>query len=158
MTQMSAFLQQNPTSRSIPDTAAELCLNTWFFVDDTGMVIRIAAKAYALTGSDEQKLAVLKSLAGTDHLTATQGRVPQGYLTDVDGQKTPGCIPAAALQTDPLPVFDELFAEIEKSLPQLYRAANGGYQPFRITLTEPFLWVMTSVYESPGGQLIARVS
>jgi hypothetical protein len=63
---MPAFPQQNPTSRSVSDTDAEICLNTWFLVDDTGMVIRIAAKAYSLTGSDEQKLTVLKSLAGTD--------------------------------------------------------------------------------------------
>ncbi len=63
---MPAFPQQNPTSRSVSDTDAEICLNTRFLVDDTGMVIRIAAKAYSLTGSDEQKLTVLKSLAGTD--------------------------------------------------------------------------------------------
>lgn len=155
---MSAFLQQNPTSCNIPDTDAEICLNTWFFVDDTGVVIRIAAKAYALNGTDEQKLAVLKSLAGTDHLSATQGRVPQRYVTNVDGQSTPGCIPAAALQIDPLPVFDHLFTEIEQSLPQLYHAANYEYQPFRMKLVEPFLWIMTSVYEAPDGQLIARVS
>ena len=146
------------TTRSVPDTDAEICLNTWFFVDDTGMVIRIAAKAYALTGSDEEKLTVLKSLAGTDHLVATQGRVPDRYVTNVDGEKMPGSIPAAALQTDPLPVFDALFTDIEKSLPQLYRAVDDEYQPFRMKLTEPFLWVMTSVYESPDGQLIARVS
>jgi hypothetical protein len=155
---MSAFLQQNSTSRSVPDTDAEICLNTWFFVDDTGMVIRLAAKAYALTGSDDEKLSVLKSLAGTDHLCATHGRVPSRYVTEVEGQKMPGSVPAAAVQADPLPVFDDLFTEIEKSQPQLYRVANHEYQPFRMKLVEPFLWVLTSVYEFPDGQLIARLS
>jgi hypothetical protein len=155
---MSNSFRQNPTSLSVPDTDAEICLNTWFFVDDTGMVIRIAAKAYALTGSDEEKLTVLKALAGTDHLSATQGRVPNRYITDVDGTEMAGSIPAAAIQADPLPVFDDLFTEIEKSLPQLYRAANYEYQPFKMKLVEPFLWILTSVYESPDGQLIARVS
>jgi len=155
---MSDSFVRNSTTRSISDTGAEVCLNTWFFVDDTGMVIRIAAKAYSLTGTDEQKLAILKSLAGTDHLTAVQGRVPSRYVTNVDGQEMPGSIPAAALQADPLPVFDDLYSEIEKSLPQLYRAANYEYQPFKMKLNEPFLWVMTTVYESPDGQLVARVS
>ena len=155
---MPVFIQQNPTSLSVTDADAEICLNTWFFVDSTGMVIRIAAKAYALKGTDEEKLAILKSLAGTDHLSATQGRIPQRYVTSVDGQEMAGSIPAAALQSDPLPVFDDLFTEIEKSLPQLYRAVNDQYEPFKLQLTEPFLWVMTSIFESNDGQLIARIS
>jgi hypothetical protein len=155
---MPAFIQQKPTSLSVTDTDAEICLNTWFFVDSTGMVIRIASKAYALKGTDEEKLAILKSLAGTDHLSATHGRIPKRYVTTVDGQEMAGSIPAAALQSDPLPVFDDLFTEIEKSLPQLYRTVNDEYEPFKLQLTEPFLWVMTSIFESNDGQLIARVS
>lgn len=155
---MSNFIQQKPTTMSVSDTDAEICINTWFFVDDTGMVIRIAAKAYSLTGRDDEKLTILKSLAGTDHLSATQGRVPSRYITEVDGTEMPGSIPAAAIQADPLPVFEDLFTEIEESLPQLYRAANNEYQPFSMKFVEPFLWVLTSVYESPDGQLIARVS
>lgn len=77
---MPAFIQQNPTSHSVTDADAEICLNTWIFLDSTGMVIRIAAKAYALKGTDEEKLAILKSLAGTDHLSATQGRIPTKYI------------------------------------------------------------------------------
>jgi hypothetical protein len=155
---MPDSFQQKPTSLSVTDADAEICLNTWFFVDSTGMVIRIAAKAYALKGSDEEKLAILKSLAGTDHLSATQGRIPQKYVTTVDGQEMAGSIPAAALQLEPLPVFDDLFTEIEKSLPQLYRTVDDEYEPFKLQLTEAFLWVMTSVFESNDGQLVARVS
>ena len=155
---MPDSFQQKPTSLSVTDADAEICLNTWFFVDSTGMVIRIAAKAYALKGSDEEKLAILKSLAGTDHLSATQGRIPERYVTTVEGQEMAGSIPAAALQSEPLPVFDDLFTEIEKSLPQLYRTVDDQYEPFKLQLTEPFLWVMTSIFESSEGQLIARVS
>ena len=86
---MPAFIQQKPTSLSVTDTNAEICLNTWFFVDSTGMVIRIAAKAYALKGTDEEKLAILKSLAGTDHLSATHGRIPKRYVTTNDGLQLP---------------------------------------------------------------------
>jgi hypothetical protein len=155
---MPDSFQQKPTTISVTDADAEICLNTWFFVDSTGMVIRIAAKAYSLKGSDEEKLAILKSLAGTDHLSATQGRIPERYVTTVEGQEMAGSIPAAALQSEPLPVFDDLFTEIEKSLPQLYRTVDDQYEPFKLHLTEPFLWVMTSIFESNDGQLVARVS
>jgi len=155
---MPDSFQQKPTSLSVTDADAEICLNTWVFVDSTAMVIRIAAKAYALKGTDEEKLTILKSLAGTDHLTATQGRIPTKYSTKLDGQDMAGTIPFAAIQSNPIPVFEDLFTEIEKSLPQLYRAVNDQYEPFKLQLTESFIWVMTSVFESNDGQLIARIS
>ncbi|MBK6410109.1 MAG: hypothetical protein IPF78_10465 [Flavobacteriales bacterium] len=48
--------------KKIDDIGAEICLNLWYFPDQQGIVLRIAAKGYALKGSDQEKLAVLKSL------------------------------------------------------------------------------------------------
>lgn len=146
------------TRRSVLHTDAEVCLNCWYFVDSTGVVLRLAAKAYALAGTDQEKIATLKALAAADHLTAIQGKVPQRYVLTVDDTQFHGAIPAQSIELDPIPVFEDLFEEISESLPELIRSVDDSYEKFQMELTEPFLWVSTSVYESPDGTLIARIS
>ena len=153
-----AWLRSRSTNRSVSNVGAEICLNCWFFVDSTGIVIRLAAKAYALSGSDDEKLGMLTGLAATDHLAAIHGKVPQRFILNLDDVRLPGAIPASSLQLDPIPVFEDLFKEISTSLPDLIRSVDDEYEKFKIQLTEPFLWVLTSVFESSDGQLIARIS
>jgi hypothetical protein len=59
---------------------------------------------------------------------------------------------------DPIPIFEDLFKEVESSLPDLVRCVEDEYEKFRMQLLEPFLWVLTSVFESPDGQLVAHIS
>jgi hypothetical protein len=153
-----AWLKNRSTHSSVPHNEAEICVNVWHFVDETGMVMMLAAKAYALRGTDDEKLAVLKSLSATDYLSAIQARVPDQYvLSTVDGDLK-GVLPASALQMDPVPVFDHLFQKLADSLPSLPISVEGSYRKLKPQLVEPFLWVSTAVYESPDGQLIARIS
>lgn len=146
------------TLRSVPHSDAEICVNCWYFVDCTGVVLRLAAKAYALSGTDDEKLTLLKRLSATDHLTAIQGRVPQRYVVSMDGQEFHGAVPASAIEADPVPVFEEMFDQILRTLPELFQAVDDSYQPFKMELREPFLWVSTAVYEESDGTLVARVS
>lgn len=158
MPDSDSWLRNQPTRRSISSLDAEICVNCWYFVDSTGIVLRLAARPYALTGTDAEKLAVLKSLSGTDHLTALQAKVPSKYVLKVEGGEFQGAIPASAIEMNPVPVFDELFQEISDSLPDLIRSVDDNYERFRMQLSEPFLWVSTAVYESSDGSLVARVS
>ena len=51
----------------MPRDSVEACLNVWCIVDEgTGLVYRIAARAYALGCPDREKADVLKELALTD--------------------------------------------------------------------------------------------
>jgi len=154
----SAWLQNRPTKDSISHVDAEICVNCWYFVDPTGIVLRLAAKAYALCGSDKDKLATLRVLSGTDYLTAIQGKVPRRYVLDVDGQQLCGALPSSVLEMDPIPVFENLFEQIARTLPELFRPKGFDYETFKMSLREPFLWVSTAVFESEDGSLIARVS
>lgn len=133
-------------------------MNCWHFTDYTGIVLRLAAKAYALTGTDDEKLRALQALAATDYLTAIQGKVPQRFILNVDGDELVGAIPAAALQMDPVPVYEDMFELVAQSLPEVFRFVNDQYEPFSMELREPFLWVSTCVFEEPDGTLVARVS
>lgn len=158
MSHSESWQSHHPTHRSIPHTNAEICVNCWYFVDATGVVIRLAAKAYALAGTDEDKLLALKLLAGTDHLTAIQAKVPQKYVIAIDHGDLRGAIHASVLSMDPIPVFDELFEQLNASLPSLIQSVDDTYQSFRMQLTEPFLWVLTCVFEDQDGNLVARIS
>lgn len=49
----------------------ELVINLWYVVEERqGLVYALAGKAYALYGSDEEKLQLLRQLAATDYWTA----------------------------------------------------------------------------------------
>lgn len=153
-----SWLRNEPTT-GISHDDAEICLNCWYFTDDTGIVLRLAAKAYALTGTDEEKLAVLKALSATDHLTATHAKVPERFvITMEDGQKFRGAVPAVTMQPNSIPYFDDLIESLIKDLPQNIHAIRDEPRAFRMELIEPFLWISTCVHEAQDGSLLARVS
>ena len=152
------WLKNRQTTKSISHTDAEICVNCWYFVDSTGVVLRLAAKAYALCGTDDDKLAALRALSGTDYLTAIQGKVSERYILDADGEQLCGAVPASDLETEPIPVFEPLFQEIVLTLPELIRSKDYNYEIFKMSLQEPFLWVSTPVLEGEDGTLVARVS
>lgn len=158
MTAEKDWHRNRPTTRSVSHTEAEIGVNCWYFADQTGVVLRLAAKAYALVGSDEEKLAVLKAAAMADHLTATHAQVPPRFVLDCDGQTLKGVVPVSVLQMDPLPFFDDLFGQIDRALPDVLVSIHDEYLKQKTHLVEPFLWVLTAVFESDDGQLIARVS
>lgn len=153
----NSFLRNEPTN-GISHQDAEISHNCWYYVDDTGVVLRIAAKAYALIGTDEEKLAVLKALSASDHLTATHAKIPDRFCLTTDGQKFRGAVPAFTMQQNAIPYFDDLISELVQVFPQNIHAINDEPRVFRMELIEPFLWVSTCVYEEQDGSLIARVS
>lgn len=153
----SPWLRSEPTS-GVSHQDAEICLNCWYFTDDTGVVLRLAAKAYALTGTDEEKLTILKLLSATDHLTATHAKVPDRFTVNMDGQSFRGAVPAVTMQENAIPYFDDLIGDLAKGFPQIIHAVNDESRAFRMELMEPFLWISTCVYEAQDGSLVARIS
>lgn len=150
-------LYTNPTV-GISHTDAEICLSCWYFTDDTGVVLRLAAKAYALTGSDEEKLSILKALSATDHLTATHATVPKRFRITVEHGTFEGAAPVSVLQQNAISYFDDLIEKVMRELPDNIHATNDEPAKFRMEFIEPFLWISTCVYEAQDGSLIARVS
>jgi hypothetical protein len=146
-----------PTKSDVPHSSAEICLNLWYFVDDSGIVLRLAGKAYALTGTEEEKLAVLQSMAGSDHLTATQGKVPPQFILKVENGEMPGAVGVAVIHHEHAKVFGPLMDRIERELPKPLRSVGDAYQPFMLKLPPDPLCVTTAVYERADGELVARV-
>jgi len=146
-----------PTNQDVPHSSAEICLNLWFFVDDTGFVLRLAGKAYALRGTDKEKLAALHLMSGTDHLTATQATVPPQFVVNSENGQMRGAIPALIVQQNHAPLFGPLMDQIERDLPKLMRSVNDNYEQFVLKFPKEPLCVTTVVYERADGELIARV-
>jgi len=146
------------TNQDVPHSTAEICLNLWYYVDDSGVVLRLAGKAYALSGTDEEKLATLTCLAGTDHLTATVGSVPEHFVFSSRHGELRGAIPASVIFDDHGAVFGPLMDQIERELPKGIRSVNDSYEQFTVQLPQAPLCVTTAVFEQHNGELIARVT
>ena len=143
--------------KKVDDTGAEICLNLWYFPDQQGIVLRIAAKAYALKGSDQEKLAVLKSLSGTDHLTATWDGVPKNQVIDQDDRRMEGATHAYAVPMMVTSLFGDLINKVEKQLPVVLRECDGDYVKNIQKIPQEPLTVITAVHETPDGRLVANV-
>lgn len=51
-------MRRPKATERISHRSAELCLNLWYFFDETNTVIRLARKCNAHRGSDEDKLTI----------------------------------------------------------------------------------------------------
>lgn len=151
-------MRQLSTNQDVPHSAAEICLNLWYYVDHSGVVLRLAGKAYALSGSDEKKLAALHHMAGTDHLTATLGAVPQTFKLTSEHGTIRGAIPASDIFLVHGTVFGPLMDQIERDLPKGIRSVNDNYEQFTVRIPQDPLCVTTGVFEEQNGELIARVT
>jgi hypothetical protein len=150
-------MQFIPTDKDVLHSEAEVCLNLWYFVDDTGVVLRLAGKAYALTGTEEQKLVALHHMSGSDHLTAVFGKVPPQFILHSEHGEIAGAIPVADIHQDYWAVFGPLMDQIERELPKCIRSVDDNYEQFVVKLPKDPLCVTTAVYERIDGELIARV-
>jgi hypothetical protein len=151
------LMRQIKTDEDVLHSTAELCLNLWYFVDDSGIVVRIAGKAYALRGSDEEKLVALHLMAGTDHLTATQGKIPEHFIIHTEHGELKGAAPVNLLYDNEANAYGPLIDQIERELPKGIRSVDGNYEQFSIKIPQQPLIVTTVVYEREDGELVARV-
>ena len=145
-----------------PTETPEVTLNLWHFVDEeTGLVFRLAARAYALLGSDQEKLRVLHRLAGTDFHLAKMCMVPKRYkLTFTDAKTFEGVTRPETAQTDPLVLFKEVVDALEAELPTQARsdAPGGRVRSYRLRIPEDPLIINTCVIEHIDGTLEPRLA
>lgn len=147
MTQAVPRLLDNP----------EACVNLWAYADDDGYIARIAARAYALCGSDDAKLATPHQLAASDFLHAVwQGVSKQFVIECGEGQRMQGIAHASMLNDEVTPgvLFAPLFDQLATQVPEQARTVNGQYETFRLELPDDPLTVTTVVMELDNGQLV----
>lgn len=111
----------------------EIILNLWFVIDDDGLIYSLRARCYFHSGSDEEKLAFLQSLAGTDYLVAQSFDIPERFHTTVHNEHGSDKLPVATYngirETVPFAaLFEDAIQEMEKQIPK-QTMVKIGQQP-----------------------------
>jgi hypothetical protein len=151
-------MRQLSTNQDVPHRTAEIRLHSWCYVDHSGVGFRLAGKAYAFSGSDEEKLAALHHMAGTDHLIGTLGTVPARFTLTSEHGTIPGALPASALSDDQDAFFGSLMDQIERDLRKGIRSVHDNYEQFTVSTPQDPLCATTGVFEQQNGELVARVT
>jgi hypothetical protein len=138
----------------------EACLNVWCIIDEgTGIVYRIAARAYALDGSDSVKADVLKRLASTDFHLACELSVLSKYETtivDETGreQTVHGLFPRHVHTVFP-DMLDRICKELEREFPARPVADVKNPRAYRLKFDAAPYYVLTFLIENAEGELSA---
>lgn len=140
-----------------PSSHSELCFNLWAIVDEeTQLVYSYSGKVYALTGSDEEKLRILQTLAAHDHLTVPTRSIPDRFVLVTDD----GNINATSMATVSNPdssFWEELFAQLVDELPPIIRFVGSNAIETKLLLPEDPLACITTLVESRIGIRTAKL-
>jgi hypothetical protein len=141
------------------DLEPELCVNLWWYCDvQTNIVQRLAGRAYALTGTDDQKLQILHALAPTDFHAASLFPLPDRFTVTSEHGELKGATGPAVVVHHQDKVFSEVYQALERDLPDQYRFVDGKPEVYRLKLPQDVLNVVTCIYEYPDGRLIPQIS
>lgn len=120
----------------------EIVLNLWYLCDETGAVYSLRARCYLGTGTDEEKLSMLRQCAATDYLIAQSFDVPSRFhvivVKDNGEQETYRIAHMRSLKVlgGVSVLFEDVFREMQAQLPA-QTALNIGDSP--LCCTTPLL-------------------
>ena len=111
-------------------TSDEIILNLWYVYDDLGMIYSLRARSYVRSGTDEEKLEFLRSLAETDYMVAQLFPVPERFHTTfVEGEEERKMPVVGRDSLGPLGgeqiLFEDAFQQLEKELPATTKLSIG---------------------------------
>lgn len=136
----------------------EVALNLWYVMDEgTAAIYRLFGRAYALAGSDEEKLQTLRRLAKTDYLVARQFSVPERFaVVQPDGQERTGIAFWYEQEGYVFELFKEVINEIERDLPDQVSFVLGEPKINKLNLPQDPLFVLTPLIEDDFGNITPK--
>lgn len=139
---------------------SELAVNLWAIYDaGTGFVYSLAGRAYNISGSDSEKLAILKSLSATDYVSAKRYGVPKRFHINYEnGVVKEGFAFLNAVHDPHAQLFEEMFENIESELPAISDFSGGECKPVKQYLPIDPLCVTTVLYEDDDGVIRAIIT
>lgn len=139
--------------------SSELIVNLWAIYDaSVGVVYFLSGKVYAVSGSDSEKLQVLKMLARTDYLTAKRHPVSERFsICGPGGQERTGVTYLNALEDGGYSLFADVFNSLESEIPAILDFSGDEPEWIKQVLPENPLCVVTVLYEDSLGNIRAII-
>jgi len=138
-------------------TNPEIILNLWAIHDpEDNVIYGLAGRAYYVSGTDEQKIALLKQLAVSDFVLALRMPVPERYCIESGGESLSGLCSLNELYNPATSLFRDLYCELEREF--MFHSASGGDgagSPGAITIPDNPLYVITALVEDDNGVIRA---
>jgi hypothetical protein len=111
----------------------EIILNLWFVIDDEGLIYSLRARCYVHSGTNEQKLAFLQSVAETDYVIAQSFEIPERFHTTIHNEHGSDKLPVATYNgirhsVPFVALFEDVIQEMEKQIPK-QTTLRIGQQP-----------------------------
>jgi len=134
---------------------AELVVNLWAIYDSgTGLIYSLSGRAYYASGTEAEKLALLRSLSATDYITAKRYEVPDRFqVSYADGTVQRKVTTLNAVSDPNAQLFEEMFTNIESELPPIPEFSATGDQSIPQKLPNNPVCVVTVLYEDEYGNI-----
>lgn len=138
---------------------SELIVNLWAIYDaSVGAIYCLSGKVYAVSGSDSEKLQLLKSLARTDYLTVKRYPVSDRFaICGPGGQERRGVTYLNALEDGGYTLFAEVFSALELEIPATPDFSGDEPRWIKQKLPDNPLCVVTVLYEDAYGNIRAII-
>lgn len=155
----SSLVAPAPLSMVVQRMNAELIFNLWYVIDSSsGYGYAVSGRAYMASGTDDEKLALLKKLSSTDYMLAKPLPLPQRFSV-TDGKETIRGVAHPATAKDPnSQFFEEVFRYIENILPEKISYAAGEPRMIKLTIPDNPLCVTTALLEDENGSIMPVVT
>jgi hypothetical protein len=139
----------------LPSNILELCFNLWPVVEEeSGLVYAYMGKIYALRGTMQEKLQVLKALSADDHVTVSKRKLPTRFTSHTNEGEVSG-LASMKVVNDPASNFwEELFEVLAAEMPSQIRWLGGRSIETRLPLSDSPLCVVTPLLETLNGVLV----
>ena len=142
-------------------TTSEVCLNIWFVADqETQLIYRAAARAYAIDGSDDYKATVLKSLAGSDYHLAKHFSLThiKNTIVDPNGRSREVCgLFRNSIDTLFPQILDTICKGLEEDFIFQPIITPTGPKKYKMKILADPYYVLTFIIEDDQGNLTPQV-
>jgi len=134
-------------------SSREVALNLWYVVDGDGVIYSLRVKAYAVDGSDEDKLAFLRSRADHDYLIAEPFEIPKRFHVTFQAETRSQKMPVAIISMldtldSPIALFKDAIRAIEARFPD----------QSDISVPDDPLFCMTALMQGADGTIEPKIS
>ena len=133
----------------------ELVVNLWAIYDcGTGFIYGLSGRAYCASGTEAEKLTLLRRLSATDYITAKRYEVPDRFqVTYANGTVQRKLTTLNAVSDSSAQLFEEMFRNIESELPPIPDFAEADDRSVPQKLPKNPVCVVTVLYEDESGNI-----